>query len=196
MSQFQKFTCSDCGGTVDLNSGTGRTREYSRGFKVPIPDDFVLPTCSRCGEIYVLPEMEAKLTAVLRKRFLEMQSSHYRELVDILALRNGVKQMDIVRACGVTPSYMSHILNGKRKASTTLTRLLEAFAVCNTEFMRHVEGRHWSSFNVTPYQIRSRRHGHTPAPMWNASQNDVTPMRWAESSAEATQAEPLQVCGL
>jgi hypothetical protein len=145
MNTFKKFTCSECGGTVDMSRGVGRIRNYSRGYKVPIPDDFLLPTCNRCGDIYVLPEIQGELNAILEKRFLEMQAAHYRDLITILVRKHGVRHQDIVRACGITPAYLSHVLNGKRVASTTLTRLLEAFVACDSEFLRHLRGQHWSA---------------------------------------------------
>lgn len=137
-----------------MSQGVGRTREYSRGYNVPIPDEFAIPTCMRCGEIYIVPELEDTLYPILEERFLKMQAEHYRKLVEILVRRHGVKHRDIVRACGVTPAYMSHVLNGKRAASTTLTRLLEAFVVCDSEFVRHLEGRHWSAIKLGPYDVK------------------------------------------
>ncbi|WP_437486628.1 helix-turn-helix transcriptional regulator [Sorangium sp. So ce1014] len=80
---------------------------------------------------------------MLRKQFLKIQSSHYRELIDILVQRHCVTQKDIVRACAITPSYLSHVIAGKRQASTTLTRLLEAFVADNGEFERHIHGKPW-----------------------------------------------------
>jgi hypothetical protein len=188
MNAFKKFSCAECGGTVDMAPGVGRTREFSRGFSVPIPDDFLIPTCGRCGELYVLPEIEQKLNAVLRKRLLQMQADHYRTLVDILMCRNGIKQKDVVRACGVTPSYMSHILNGKRRASTTLTRLLEAFVVCNAEFMRHVEGRRWSPFDAGLFAVKASQSAKksTQVPAWNVGQSGATSAHWVSRGNDSS----------
>lgn len=154
MKAFKKFSCAECGGAVDLSPSNGRTLEYAQGYDVPIPNEFMIPTCSRCGEMYIVAELEEELYPVLEKQFLQMQAAHYRELIDILIKRHGVKQLDIVRACAVTPAYLSHVLNGKRVASTTLTRLLEAFVACGAEFERHRKGRHWSSQDVGLYAVK------------------------------------------
>ena len=33
-----------------LTAKSGRTYEYFAGVHLPVPDDFELPTCTRCGE--------------------------------------------------------------------------------------------------------------------------------------------------
>lgn len=138
---FKPFTCGECGNRVTLRTGKGRTREFARGFPVPIPDDFALPTCVSCGETYHLPEIDRKLDPICRAETCKAQALHYRRLVDLLMERHGITQRAIVRACGITPSHLSHILGGEQIASTTLTHLLEAFMACEQEFQRHLDGR-------------------------------------------------------
>lgn len=141
---LEEFSCAECGKRVVPKTGPGRTREYVRGCRLPIPDDFPIPTCTGCGETYMTAEISAKLDALLREKYLLLQSDHYRRLVSILVRRHGVTQKDIIRTCQVTPSYLSHVLAGKKQASTTLTRLLEAFVACPSEFKRHLEEIPWS----------------------------------------------------
>lgn len=57
--------CGECGGSVELRAGEGRTREVVRGVVVPIPDDFALPTCVRCGETFSVPEVSDALDKML-----------------------------------------------------------------------------------------------------------------------------------
>lgn len=99
------------------------------------------------------PELELRLAARWRREFLFAQAAHFRRLVDILSLRDGVTQKDIVRACGVTPSFFSRVVNGRRKASLTLTRLLEAYVECQSEMRRHLEGRPWTPTHVFPFEV-------------------------------------------
>jgi transcriptional regulator with XRE-family HTH domain len=154
---------------------------------VPIPDEFAIPTCSKCGEIYVVPEIAEELNAILRKAFLRLQQQHYRQMVKVLTERHGVTQKDIVQACGVTPSYLSHVMAGKRQASVTLTRLLEAFVANPAELDRHLDGHPWSLWNhfyvvaapgrsAPKSQKQSTEWGHRkraqPGPEW--SNNDVS----------------------
>ena len=152
---FQPFTCAECGGEVDYRAAPNRMYDYAQGYVLPIPDDFLIPTCDSCGEQYFTQAITERLDSILRSAFLAQQTSHYRELVDTLVQRHGVSQRDIVRACGITPSYLSHILAGKRHASTTLTRLLEAFVICSSEFERNVEGRQWSPYDAPLYAVKA-----------------------------------------
>jgi ribosomal protein S27AE len=154
MSTFKSFTCGECGHSVRLATGPGRTSEYAPGFHVSIPDDFPIPTCPNCGEVYILPDFADRLEPIFRAEFLRAQSGHYNELVRILMLRHNATKRDIVRACSITPSYLSHVLAGKRQASTTLTRLLEAFVANGAEFERHVNGRPWTCEGVFPFAIK------------------------------------------
>lgn len=67
---IQSFCCSECGGKVRITTGPGRTREYKRGIPpLPLPDDFPLPTCERCGETYVLAETEEELSRILEESY-------------------------------------------------------------------------------------------------------------------------------
>jgi hypothetical protein len=184
MNTFKKFTCAECGGTADMLESRGRTMEYARGYSVPIPDGFMIPTCLRCGELYIIPEIEVKLFSTLKARFLQMQAEHYRELVDILVRRHWVKQQDIVRTCGVTPAYFSHVLNGKRAASTTLTRLLEAFVACGSEFVRHLEGRHWSQSKIGIYAVKMPHIQESVKKAAWGTEGSATTSHWATRSEE------------
>ena len=68
LKAFKPFTCIECGGSVQLRSGMGRTRECVRGVKSKIPDDFLLPTCGRCGETYMSPEISSVLDELLAQQ--------------------------------------------------------------------------------------------------------------------------------
>ncbi|HZF50454.1 MAG TPA: helix-turn-helix transcriptional regulator [Polyangiaceae bacterium] len=153
-STFETFPCAECGHDVELATGTGRTREYVQGHHLPIPDNFLLPTCTSCGETYTTQEISEALDAMLSREFRRRQSAHFRVLVEILTQRHGVTQKEIVRACGVTPSHLSHVISGKKEASLTLTRLLEAFVASKDEFIRHLENRPWTRATIPLYQVR------------------------------------------
>lgn len=47
------FRCTWCPGLVTPQKGSGRTRLYKPGLRLPVPDDYEMPTCSGCGETYV-----------------------------------------------------------------------------------------------------------------------------------------------
>lgn len=62
-------SCSECGGEVKLLTGTKRTREYRFGVSLPIPDDFEIPTCIKCKEEYMVPEISEPLDKILGDLF-------------------------------------------------------------------------------------------------------------------------------
>ena len=66
-SDITPFMCLECGGTVRSHTGPGRTQERRRGEMLPIPDDFDVPRCDRCGEEYVRADSEDELS-VLQER--------------------------------------------------------------------------------------------------------------------------------
>ena len=45
----QLFDCDVCDGPVVMRTGSGRTREYRKGIKLPVPDGFSIATCEGCG---------------------------------------------------------------------------------------------------------------------------------------------------
>lgn len=68
LEAFKPFACVQCGGSVQLRSGEGRTREVVRGIKSKIPDDFLLPMCGTCGETYMYPEISSVLDKLLMQQ--------------------------------------------------------------------------------------------------------------------------------
>lgn len=132
--------CSECGGAVKLTAKPGRIREYRRGVVLPIPDDFETPICSRCAEEFMIPEVSEELDALLEREFLKRQAHELEVCTRVLRLRHGATQQDIEDACGVTRSYLSHLLAGRKEASETLMRLIKVFVIAPDTFEYAVEG--------------------------------------------------------
>ena len=154
MSHFQPFRCVECGADVHLVSGPGRTAEYRRGLALAIPDSFAVPTCSSCGEMYFTVDLSERLAKLQAPLYDAAVREHVIDLVDTLQQRHSVRLRDIERACAVTPTYISHVTKGRKKASQTLVRLLEAFVKAPLEFMRQVESRPWSASNLAVDALR------------------------------------------
>lgn len=68
---FKPFMCSKCGGDVKLAYGPGRKMKMELYRNVPELEleEFPLPTCEKCGETYVLPELEDELQWQLQAAF-------------------------------------------------------------------------------------------------------------------------------
>lgn len=170
MTTFKTFTCAECGGTVRMLPGAGEKREFRRDVVVRVPSSVKLPKCDGCGELYLAPEDSARIDAALEAAYLEWQRAHYGDLVDRLKRRHGATLRTIERICGVTPSYFSHVMKGRRIASVTLTRLLEALVAAPSEYMRHANGLRESTIalgirSANPYAIEGAVPGAT-LPTW------------------------------
>jgi len=68
MTDFRPFPCTACGATVSLAAGKGRTRLMAPGVESPIPEDFLLPTCEECGEIFYSPEFSEPLDQLIKQK--------------------------------------------------------------------------------------------------------------------------------
>lgn len=135
--------CEVCGHTVESRVAAGRVHEYRRGLELPVPDTFAIPTCSSCGEIYLSEQGYEELAAAQKPAFLEWQKAHIAELVRVLQEKHDVRLRDIERACGVTATYLSHLLGGRNEASQVLINLLEAFTLSAEEFDRKLNSVSW-----------------------------------------------------
>jgi transcriptional regulator with XRE-family HTH domain len=149
--------CPECGGEVRLATRAGRTREFRRGVMLPIPDDFEIPTCSRCGEELMTPEVSDELDAILLREHLRRQARELELCTRILCERHGVTQQQIEDACGVTRSYLSHLLAGRREASATLMRLVKSFVVSPEAFSLAMGGTAIESYVAGLFTVAPRR---------------------------------------
>lgn len=116
--------CPECGGAVQLKARAGRTREYLKGVHLPIPADFGIPTCTKCGEesmsLDLSEELDAQLGAVLTQQL--------HGYVATIRRKYSVTQAEIEDALRVTRSYLSHVLSGRKPPSGTLVEMLSLFA--------------------------------------------------------------------
>ncbi|MBK8995683.1 MAG: helix-turn-helix transcriptional regulator [Myxococcales bacterium] len=124
-----------------------------------IPDDYEVPTCDGCGTVYMTQELTRRLDKVFRRKYLERQQALLGRLVQTLRVRHEATQRDIERACGVTPSYLSHLLAGRREASVTLVRLIEAFVISPTAFEFSLQGGFgaWEDSVRCVFEVNSKR---------------------------------------
>jgi transcriptional regulator with XRE-family HTH domain len=137
---FKPFACGLCGASVKAKRGPGRTREYRRGLLLPVPDDFPMPTCTGCGEEYMSVEQAHSLDAKQAPAYAAWQAEHVGAVVQRLKSVHHVTLRQIEAACGVTGTYLSHVLAGRKEASASLIYLLEAYAASPAEFQRRLTG--------------------------------------------------------
>jgi hypothetical protein len=146
--------CGLCGGRVAYRTGLGRTHEYLPGVVLAVPNDFAIATCQKCGERYLTSaESEA-----LEARLVGPYAEYCRELVQAVRARTGVTLREVELASGVTATYLSHVLAGRKQPSLMLVRLLQAFARHPEELRRHQAGGDWRSrvrLAVTNHRTRA-----------------------------------------
>lgn len=140
---INSFECDLCGGTVERTAKPGRMREYRPGVPpLPIPDDYVLPVCKECGELYISEESAKRLDELQRPAFMEWQKATVGRLIEkIQRATPGITNREIERICGVTPTYLSHILHGRKEIGQTLLNYLEALALYPEEVHRRRSGK-------------------------------------------------------
>lgn len=143
MTKFKAFACGMCGERVTMKTGPGREYAYRRGVQLPVPESFGIPTCTDCGEEYLTVERAEELEALLKPVFAARQRAHCTAVVNRIRAIHGVTLREIEEACAVTPTYLSHVLAGRREASATLVYLLEAYALAPAEFARRRKGVRW-----------------------------------------------------
>ena len=134
--------CTEClNGEVVLKSGGGRLFVYRRGSCYELPADFVVPTCDDCGASFLDDALEQAARELLRPLYLEDQKRHLAYLVATIKAGVSVTNRQLEKACGVTPTYLSHLLNGRKEASEPLLGLLEAYAINPQEVQRRLARR-------------------------------------------------------
>lgn len=157
--------CVSCrSGSVTLRRGLGRSFTYRRGFVLEIPEDIEVPTCEHCGAEYIDAALRDVIKARLKDTHDQSQHKHMSFLISVIQERTGASYREIEKACGLTPTYLSHVLSGRREASEQLIALLEAYAVCPSEVGRRL-GR------VSAHDTKSVKLAIAPSPSASGWEN-------------------------
>lgn len=112
--------CYECGGTVELRTGAGRTMPYRNMPAVELPADLPIPTCASCGEQFVNERLAEKVDGALASRYEE--AVRERVLAALEALRHEIPQRALEQLLGLSQGYLSKIR--KKKASPMIASLL------------------------------------------------------------------------
>lgn len=137
--------CPECGGRVELVTRPGRFREYIRGVHLEIPSDCGIPTCTDCAEESMSSEFSEQLDRSLARVLQERLREHVQR---IRKMHVGTSQLAIEQALRVTPSYLSHVLSGRKVPSGTLVEMLALFAEVPGAFEHAIPNKHAQSTPV------------------------------------------------
>lgn len=138
--------CPECGGRVELVARPGRFREYLRGVHLEVPSDCGIPTCTDCAEESMSSEFSEQLDRSLACVLQERLRKHVQRIRE---MHVGTSQLEIEQALRVTPSYLSHVLSGRKVPSGSLVEMLALFAEVPGAFEHAMPNKHAQS---TPVQ--------------------------------------------
>jgi hypothetical protein len=131
--------CTECFvGKVTDRTGSGRMFTYRRGLQLELPEYFAVPTCDSCGAEFFGESLSRAAMRALQSAYQKLQRRHVELLIQSIQGQLGVTLRDIEEACGVTPTSLNHLLNGRSEAVEPLIGLLEAFALHPQEVNRRL----------------------------------------------------------
>jgi transcriptional regulator with XRE-family HTH domain len=131
--------CTEChSGNLTSKAVPGRTFLYRKGVELQLPDTFEVPTCDKCGAEIYSEELHRAAEAEVRPEFVKQQRHHIGLLLDTIKTEQRCTLRQIEDACGVTPTYLSHVASGRKEASDLLIGQLEAFALYSEELPRRL----------------------------------------------------------
>ncbi len=100
ITEFKSFKCMFCGGSVDLRSAAGLTRQiYETETPIEVPAYVQVPRCNKCLEIFVRPEDGENMDRAAREQYFyiraqEELNSNIQEISEKYHLKSGeVKNM-------------------------------------------------------------------------------------------------------
>lgn len=67
-----------------------------------------------------------------------------------------MKRPVVEAVCGVTKTYLAHVMAGRKEASVTLMRLLESFVMNAAEFDRHMSRTSFDEAQQTALKIQDK----------------------------------------
>jgi len=177
MTKFKSFGCGECGGRVVETKRAGRMHEYRRGVPLLVPASVAIPTCASCGEQYFSESTYEALEVALKPAYL----LHLRAVVQAIRDAHGLSLAQVEQLCGVTKTYLNHVLGGTKDISQQLRYLLEAFSRAPAEVRRRLAGEPWTALSSSGSAATTRVHPAVPR---------VT-THWFSVSAPAFEAAPI-----
>jgi hypothetical protein len=140
---MKTFECSACGkGRVAPRRGKGRSFPYKQVPAVEIADDFEIPTCDACGEMFIGAALARKLDAHLERQYLRLLAAAVKAAIEKLA--EHARQQELEQLLGLSHGYLSKLRNGKKEPSPALVG--ELMMLAENPQKRVVElRRHWAA---------------------------------------------------
>jgi hypothetical protein len=140
---MKTFVCPACGkGTVAPRGGKGRSFPYRQVPALEIADDFLIPTCDSCNEMFISATVAKKLDAHLERQYQRLLADVVKSAIARIATH--APQQELEQLLGLSHGYLSKLRNGKREPSPTLVG--ELMMLAENPRKRVVElRRHWAA---------------------------------------------------
>jgi hypothetical protein len=122
MNRLEKIRCGECG-RKDVTEQNVRDRWGMpwRDFPfVKVESDLVLPMCSHCGNVIIPASAVDTIDNALQNAIQNLTKT----LLSEIKKKHGLKLVNIAKLTGVTPEYLSMLLNKKKVPSFQLIQLL------------------------------------------------------------------------
>lgn len=164
MSEDSALLCKQCGTrTVRPRTRPGRTTRYRNMAALAIPEDFPIPTCSRCRTEILDADTRAALAPVLHEEYRRVLRWRVRRAIDILSQHISQRRLEIL--LGLSQGYLSRLRSGSGSPSPELVSNLAILAKDPKLRLSELE-RYWSdpSFEAIPSLESARAEGPKAAP--------------------------------
>lgn len=119
MRDDSALLCKQCGTrTVRPRARPGRTTRYRNMAAVAIPDDFPIPTCSRCRTESFDAETRAALLPLLHEEYRRVLRLRVRRAIDLMSPYISQRRLEIL--LGLSQGYLSRLRSGAGSPSPEL----------------------------------------------------------------------------
>jgi len=117
--------CGNCGGSVVPQPSTHI--EMYKGVPLTLPDDLLIPTCTKCGEQFINHTIAKRMTEVLEQGHQEVLYDRFIDALD--RLRDYVSLAAIERLLGYSQGYLSKLKQERRNLTKSTVLQLMQLAV-------------------------------------------------------------------
>lgn len=124
MQKKRERKCLECGGRVRAFAKAGRTMPYRNVPALAVPKDLELPTCDKCGEVYLDGKTSERLDVALEGEYRALLAKLARAALDRLGDTVSKQQLEIY--LGLSQGYLSKL--PEKPTSAVLVNLLALLA--------------------------------------------------------------------
>lgn len=113
------YECPACAqGMVAMRRGKGRVFPYKQVPELEIKEDFEIPTCDACGEMFISATVAKKLDAHLEERYLQVLTDAAKTAISKLTAH--WPQQELEQLLGLSHGYLSKLKRGRKEPSPAL----------------------------------------------------------------------------